>query len=454
MTLEELREKRHAKARAAREILNKAEAEGRDLSTEDRTSFDALDQEITDLDGDIRRVEREQELRESGPAAEHIEQTPEQRQADADADRERIEAFRRENGRDPETGELAGLGSERAIAQTLNEYRALTFGGVPQNEEEFRRAWYRYMTVRGQIAESLPGAEFRVLSTATNPGGGYIVPTTFEKTLLERARDFGVMRQIATVMATATGEQITQPAEEGHGTAAWLATNAAYPESDEVFAQVTLSAYKAGTLMRVAEELLQDAAFDLEAYIARQYAARIGILENTAYVVGDGVGKPTGIVTSAPVGATLPVGNTVGFATNGGRDAADSLLALYHSIIMAYRNRASWLLKDATVLGLRKVKDVNGQYLWQPGMQAGQPDTLLGRPLYTDPDMPTMAANAKAVLFGDFSYYVIRDVQGVGIQRLNELYAANGQVGFRAYHRTDGKLLNTEAVKALAMSAT
>lgn len=439
--LEEMQGKRHKLARDARAILDKAEADGGELKPEMRTDFDRIAGELDELDADIARHQRAKALGD----AEHVEQTDEQRAADAKADRDRIDEHRRRNG--GETGDIAGLGSERAIADALNEYRKLTYGGVPQNADEFRGAFFKYMTATSGELRAMGADEFRVLSTATNPGGGYIVPATFERTLIEYARDFGVMRQLASVQTTATGEKITQPAEDTHGVATWLATNAAYAESDETFAVVTLDAFKAGTLMRVAEELLQDASFDLEAYIARQYAARIGILENTAYVAGDGVGKPTGVVTSAPVGRTQPAGNTATLA-NG-----DELVRLYHSVIQAYRNRGSWLMKDATAMSVRLLKDGQGQYIWRPGLTEGAPDVLLGRPVYTDPDMPAMAANAKAVLFGDFSYYVIRDVQGVGIQRLVELFAGNGQVGFRGYHRTEGKLVNTNAVKALANSA-
>lgn len=455
MKLKEMREQRHAKARKLREILNDAEQHD-GFTEEQRTEFDRLDAEITELDTDIRRVEAVEARDAAGQHPDDSDfgnETPEQRAANAEADRQRIEQFRSREGRDPDENELrelrGGLGSQRKIAEDLNEYRRLTYGGVPQDEDEYRQMFYRYLTVRGQVNAGMSHDEFRVLSTATNPGGGYIVPVTFEKTLLERARDFGVMRQLATIMTTQTGEKITQPAEDTHGVAAWIATNGSYAASDEAFNQITFDAYKAGTMILVAEELLQDASFDLAAYIARQFAARIGILENTAYVVGDGVGKPTGIVTSAQVGATLANGNTAGFTTDGAQNA---LFELYHSVIQAYRNRGSWLAKDATVLKIRLVRDANGQYMWQPGLQAGQPDTLLGRPLHTDPDMPEFAANSKVMLFGDFSYYVIRDVQGVGMQRLNELFAANGQVGFRQYHRTEGKLVNTDAVKALAAS--
>lgn len=438
--LEELRRQRHECAREMRSLLNKAEADNRDLNDDERTSWDERDRRIRDLDARIGRAERAAELGDDAERrdAEFEGMTDEQREAAARADSERLEAHRLANG---------GSTEER-VAQTLNEFRAITYGAVPQDDESFRAQFFRYLTLRGAINERMTTDEFRVLSQATNPGGGYLVPQTFERTLLTRARDFGIMRELATVITTQTGEKIAQPQENAHGTAAWLAINAAYPESDESFAQITLDAFKAGTMIRVAEELLQDAAFDLEGYIARQFAIRIGILENTAYVVGDGVGKPTGIVTSAPVGYTLPVGNVAQFPN------ADPFVRLYHSVLMAYRNRGAWLMRDSSLMAVRLLKDGQGNYLWRPGLTEGAPDVLLGRPVHTDPDMPAMAANAKSVLFGDFSNYVIRDVQGVGIQRLNELFAANGQVGFRAYHRTEGKLVNTDAVAALAQSAT
>lgn len=438
MTLEELRRQRHEIAREMRSLLNKAEAENRDLNDDERTSWDERDRRIGEVDAQIARHERMAELGDAGFG----DDTPEQREAQARADRERLEAHRNGGGSEPET----------RIAASLNEFREITYGSVPQDADDFRTQFFRYMTLRGAISEAMSSEEFRVLSQATNPGGGYLVPQTFERTLLEKARNFGIMRDLANVITTQTGEKITQPAEDTHGVAAWLAVNAAYPESDEAFAQITLDAFKAGTLIRVAEELLQDSAFDLEGYIARQFAARIGILENTAYVVGDGVGKPTGVVTSAGVGRTMPVGSTAAFPAGGA--GGDELIRLQHSVIQAYRNRGTYLMHDSTLMAVRLLKDGQGNYIWRPGLTENAPDVILSRPVRTDPDMPVMAANAKSVLFGDFSYYLIRDVQGVGIQRLNELYAANGQVGFRSYHRTEGKLINTDAIKALANSAT
>lgn len=208
--------------------------------------------------------------------------------------------------------------------------------------------------------------------------------------------------------------------------------------------------------MKVSWQLLQDSIFDLEAFIRQQFGISTGVLENTAFVVGDGSGKPTGITTQTSAGVTLPnsTAGVTGFSTSGAYTGADALIALKYSVLSPYRRNAAWLMNDQTIAKVAGLKDSTNQYIWQPGLTAGAPDTLLGAPVYTDPDVPVMAANAKSVLYGDFSWYWIRDVANVYIQRLNELFAMNGQVGFLVFHRTDGKLVNTAAVKHLANAAS
>ena len=255
------------------------------------------------------------------------------------------------------------------------------------------------------------------------------------------------MRQISTVWQTDSGATLQVPAITSHGVASWTAENAAYSASDEVFGQFSLSAFKAATIIQISEELLQDSAFDLEAYIVREFGLRIGVLENTAYVVGDGSGKPTGVTVGATAGTTAATATTITF---------DNLVDMIHSLLPPYRRNAVWLFNDAVIKFLRKIKTgiaSDTTYIWQPSVVAGRPDQILGYPVYPDPDMNgTMTTGLITGLFGDFSYYTIRDASGIAFQRLNELYAANGQVGFRAYHRTDGKLLNTAAVKKLTQA--
>lgn len=431
------REQRAAHIQRMRQIVEGAEAAERDLTGEERQEFDRLDGEVRELEQSIRRTDRLAELRREGGFYE----SDEERAAEVERDRERIAAA---GGNPDESRGLDGVVGveERGVPASLNEFRARRAGQPVQDEDEYRQAFYALMSTPD--LRSLGADELRALSKATAAAGANLVPTTFERRLLEKARDFGVMRELATIITTTAGEELKIPAESGHGVASWIAESAAYSESDESFAQVVFNAYKAGTIMKVSEELLTDAAFDLEAYIERQYALRIGILQNAAYVAGDGAGKPTGLVTSAPSAFTAASGTTV---------TADELVRLTHEVIRPYRRGAVFLVNDSTVLEFRLLKDADGNYLWRPGLTEGAPDTILGHRVEADPDMPATAINNKAVLFGDISAYVIRDVRGVAFQRLNELYAGNGQVGFRAYHRTDGKLVNTDAVKAITMAA-
>ena len=221
----------------------------------------------------------------------------------------------------------------------------------------------------------------------------------------------------------------------------------AYTESDDSFAQVSIGAYKLGTMIKVSEELLNDSVFDLESYIAREFARRIGTKEEEAFFTGDGTGKPLGILAASGGAET---GVTAASAT---AVTADELMDLFYSLKSPYRKNAVWILNDSTIKAIRKLKDNNGQYLWQPSLVAGTPDTILGRPVKTSAYMPAIAAGAKTIAFGDFSYYWIADRQGRSFKRLNELYAANGQVGFLGSQRVDGKMILPEAVKVLVQKA-
>jgi HK97 family phage major capsid protein len=200
-------------------------------------------------------------------------------------------------------------------------------------------------------------------------------------------------------------------------------------------------------MIKVSEELLNDSVFNLESYITREFARRIGNKEEEAFFIGDGTGKPTGILNATGGGQ---VGVTAASAT---AITLDEVLDLFYSLKAPYRNKAVFVMNDATIKAIRKLKDGNGQYLWQPSVQAGTPDTILNRPLYTSSYVPTIEAGAKTMVFGDFSYYWVADRQGRVFKRLNELYAVTGQVGFIATQRVDGKLILPEAVKVLQQKA-
>jgi HK97 family phage major capsid protein len=193
-------------------------------------------------------------------------------------------------------------------------------------------------------------------------------------------------------------------------------------------------------------ELLQDSMFDLESYIAREFARAFGIAEEEAFCVGTGTGQPTGIFTAS--------GGTVGVtASSPTAITVDNLIDLIYALKSPYRRNAVFLMKDITVSALRKLKDSNGAYLWQPSVQAGQPDRLLGYPLYTSPYVPAAEAGSLPIAFGDFSNYWIADRMGRTVQRLNELYAGNGQVGFIASERVDGKVILAEGIQLLQMGS-
>ena len=231
------------------------------------------------------------------------------------------------------------------------------------------------------------------------------------------------------------------------GTASWVDEEGAIPESDDSIGQVSIGAYKLGTMIKVSEELLNDSVFDLESYISREFARRIGNKEEEAFFTGDGKGKPLGVLADtggAEVGVT---------AAAAGAFTADEVFDLFYSLKAPYRKSAVFLMNDASVKALRKLKDSNGQYLWQPSLTAATPDTLMGRPVYTSAFMPAVAAGAKSILFGDLSYYWVADRQGRSFRGLGELYAPTGQVGFLATQRVDGKLVLAEAVKVLQQKA-
>lgn len=293
----------------------------------------------------------------------------------------------------------------------------------------------------GYIAE-----EFRDQTKGVAANGGYIVPPTFEKSLLARAMEFSVMRQVVGgAMETGTGSTITLPKEGALGTAAWLDESAAFIESDDQFGTATLSAFKAGRLVKATIELLDDAFFDIEAYLANSIGKTVGILESAAYVSGNGTLKPRGFLLDAQTGVTTAAPTAI---------AADEIIDLVYSVRPYYRANGKFVVSDDAVRILRKLKDANGRYLWQDnalnGLTTAAPASLLGYPVYTEINMPAVAATSKSVAFGDFSLYQIRDVQGVRLARLNERYLADeGKIGFLGWHRTDGALLDPTAVKLL-----
>ena len=305
---------------------------------------------------------------------------------------------------------------------------------------EYKKAFWNAM--RRQFSSTIQNA----LQIGTDSKGGFLVPEEFERTLVEALEEENVIRQIANTITSVNDQKI--PIVATKGTASWVDEEGAIPESDDSFGQVTLSAFKAATTIKVSSELLQDSAFDMENYIARGFARRIGNCEEEAFITGNGTGKPTGILNATG-------GGQLGVTTAGAAAITlDELMDLFYSLKSPYRRKGVFLMNDSTVKAIRKLKDSTGQYLWQPSIKENTPDTILSRPIYTSAFMPEIGAGKKSIAFGDFDYYWIADRQGRTFKRLDELYAKNDQVGFLGTQRVDAKVILGEAIKILQHKAS
>ena len=398
MTILELREKRAKAWEAAKAFLDSHRKENGVLSAEDDAAYTKMEQEITDLGKEIARLERQEAL-------------------DAELNR-------------PVNKPLTGKPGGRADADDGEDKTG-------RASDDYRKNFCNAMRSKVPMSNVT-----NALQIGTDSEGGYLVPDEYERTLVEALEEENIFRQMAKVIKTSSGDRKI-PVVASKGTASWIDEEGAFPESDDSFGQVSIGAYKLGTMIKVSEELLNDSVFDLQSYISREFARRIGAKEEEAFFTGDGKGKPLGVLAAtggAETGVTAASATAV---------TADELMDLYYSLKSPYRKKSVWVLNDSTIKAIRKLKDSNGQYLWQPSLTAGTPDTILGRPVKTSAYMPAIAAGAKTIAFGDFSYYWIADRQGRSFKRLNELFAATGQVGFLASQRVDGKMILAEAVKVL-----
>lgn len=308
------------------------------------------------------------------------------------------------------------------------------YNNAVRGNTDYSRAFWNALRGRGVS---------NVLSEGIDTSGGFLVPEEFANELVQALEEQNIFRRIARIVST-SHEKLKVPVATAVGTANWMEENDPIPESDSAFGQITLNAYKLGTMMKASTELIEDSAFNIQSYIAQEFARRIGAREEEAFCVGDGIGKPTGIFTAtgAPVGAAATDAALINF---------DDVINLYYSLKPPYRINAMFVTNDGVLKLLRKIKDNSGQYIWQPSVKDGTPDTILGKPVYTSPYVPEIAAGSTPMAFGNFSYYWIADRRDVRFRVLNELYAQNDQVGFFATERVDGKLILPEAVQLLKM---
>lgn len=299
------------------------------------------------------------------------------------------------------------------------------------------------------------------MSTTTGSEGGYTVQTSVSRQIIDYMKDYGGMRAVANVIATDQGNDILFPTTDGTSEVGeWIGQNATATAADLTFGSVTLKVFKASSkYVAVPFELLQDSQIDVEALVNKRLATRLARLTNAAYTTGNGTSAPNGIVTASTAGVTAANGTSQVTAIT-----YDSLVDLIHSVDSAYRNggNCKFMMNDASVKVIRKIKDGSSRPLFTPGYDTqipgatgSQPDTLMGYPIVVNPDVAVMAASAKSILFGDFSYYTIRDVMDITMFRFTDsAFTLKGQIGFLAWMRTGGQLLDTNAVKLFVNAAS
>ncbi len=391
MTILELREKRAKAWEAAKAFLDSHRNDKGVLSTEDDAAYTRMEQDITDLGKEIARLERQEAL-------------------DAELSK-------------PTTAPLTGKpmnGSNSDEPKTGRASDAYRQGMLKALRTNFK-----------QITD--------VLSEGVDENGGYLVPEEYDRRLIDVLEEENIFRKLGTTITTSGQHKIniagSKPA------ASWIEEGGALTFGDATFAQIILDAHKLHVAIKVTEELLYDNAFNLESYIITQFGKALGNAEEDAFLNGDGQGKPLGLFAATGGGT---VAGTLTAAIK-----SDDMLDLVYALKRPYRESASFIMNDKTLASLRKLKDNNGQYIWQPSYQAGEPDRVLGYAVHTSAYAPE-----DAIAFGDYKYYNIGDRGTRSFQELRELFAGNGMVGFLAKERVDGKLVLPEAVQILKLNVT
>jgi len=404
--LKKLKERRDKAWEDAKGILDAAEAEGRDLSGEEEASWQKANADMDAIDSRLQQVAE-----------------AEQRRADTEA------AF------------------EKLLAQQPVEQHRET-----PNQESQVRSFLRGDTREFVLApERIERRADTGLVVGTSTAGGDTVPTSFYAQLVQHMIEVsGIMQAGPTVLQTSGGEPIDIPKTTTHPSAALGSENTAITESDPVFGQASLSAYKFDTLVQVSRELIDDTAVDILGYLATACGRAVGNKMGSYLITGTGSSQPSGVVTGASSGVTGGTGASGAFT-------ADNLIDLEYSVIEPYTASPScgFLMRRASAGAMRKLKNDNGDYLWAPSLATGRPATFDGFPVWTDPNVAAIATSAKSVLFGDFSQYFVRLAGPVRFERSDDYAFNKDMVTFRCIQRGDGVLVDqTGAVKYFAGGAS
>jgi len=301
------------------------------------------------------------------------------------------------------------------------------------NQVEYVNAFDNYLA--GQNLQEARNS----MTVGTDADGGYIVPESYQKTVVMKLNDMSATRSISTVIGTDSTRNI--PTEGDAPTFAWIDEEGAYGETKSTFGTKQLGAYKLGGIIKVSEELLQDNMINFDSYMAGQIARGIDKAEAPAFATGNGTRKPTGYTVTATAGANSTTASSTAVT-------ADELIDIFYDLKKEYRKNATWRMTDKTEKAIRKLKNTDGDYIYDPSLDSMGRPSLLGRPIEIDNSMAELGAGNKFTVIGDFSYFQIADRGAMSIQRLNELYAGTGMVGFKVHKRVDAKVIIAEAFNA------
>lgn len=303
--------------------------------------------------------------------------------------------------------------------------------------------------------EALQPEEVRAMVVSDDTAGGYLAPSDFFAEVIKGIVQFSPVRQAARIMQTAMGE-VQLPRRTGRPTASWVGETEARPETQPAYGQIVIPVNEAACYIDVSTRLLEDAAINVEAEIAYDLAEEFGRLEGAAYVAGDGVKKPDGFATAGSGLSYTPSGHASAFvAATSSASPADAFIDLMYAMAPAYRANGVWMMNGTTIARVRKFKAADGTFLWQPPIAAGQPATLLGRPLIEAPDMPDVGADAYPIAFGDFNRgYRIVDKAAMSIMRDPYTQATAGKVRFHARRRTGGAVVLAEAIRLMKIATS
>ena len=329
--------------------------------------------------------------------------------------------------------------SANRIEQTLNRPGIITKSSEPGDIQ--KKAFESYV----RYGDAATGVELKNLTQAAN-GGGYLAPTQFMGEIVKNLVLFSPIRQYARVMTIGAAEA-KMPKRTGTLTASWVAETGDRSPSEPTYNEITLAPHEAACYVDVSNALLEDNQYNLEGELSADFAEEFGRLEGSAFVNGDGAGKPTGILQDATISQVASGAAAV--------IDADALITLYHDLPGFYAANAIWGMNRTSIGAVRKLKDANGRYLWTDPISAGNPPTILGRPVVEMPDMPDIAADALPIMFGDLRQgYRIVDRISLSILRDPYSRATNGQTRFHARRRVGGGVTKPEALRLMKVAAS